>query len=74
LYILTDRQRKQWCYYEQTKRIYTNRTFGRNRHYCPIDGDTDARSAADKETGQERCMSKQAKAMELVFCDVCRRK
>jgi hypothetical protein len=38
---------------EKTKRIYLNRTAGRNRRYRLIDGDIDACTAKSKGTGKE---------------------
>jgi len=37
--------------YAQTKRIYLNRAFGGNRHYCVIDGNLDAGAATGKGAG-----------------------
>jgi hypothetical protein len=43
-------------HHEQTKRIHLNRTFGGDRYYCAIDGNTDAGTTAGKETGKGSCL------------------
>ncbi len=59
----------RWLY-AQIKRIHINRAIGCNCHYCPIDGDIDAGTAAGKGASKRGGLSVKSETMGSDLGDV----
>jgi hypothetical protein len=54
----------------EKNRLYTDRAFGGDCHYCAADGDINARSSASEETGQDGCLPIEPSSMVSYLGDV----
>ena len=59
-------------YYAQTKRIYINRAFSSDSHYCIIDGDTNAGTKSGEETDVDGDVPVEPPPVEPFLFDVHR--